>query len=101
MLIRPGIEVPDAQLASLCARFHVAQLLVFGSSARGDFGTDSDVDLLVEFQPDAPIGLIGFAALRRELSTLMLASVDLVSKRGLNATIKGRVLQEARELYAA
>jgi predicted nucleotidyltransferase len=88
-------------IAKICARYKVAELLVFGSTARGDASQDSDIDLLVTFQSDAAIGLIGFNRLRRELEEGLGRKVDLVPKDGLKPIIRDEVLAEAQLLYAA
>ena len=95
------VQVSEERLAELCRRYYVQELSVFGSMARGDDRPDSDVDILVAFQPDAPIGLIEYARLMEDLSELMGRKVDLVSKKYLKPLIRGEVLQEARLLYAA
>jgi uncharacterized protein len=95
------VQVSDESLAELCRRYRVRELSLFGSMARGDNRPDSDIDILVEFQPNSGIGLIAYAGLMRELSDLMGRKVDLVSKKGLKALIRDEVLQEARLLYAA
>ena len=87
-------------IAKICARYKVAELSVFGSTVRGDAGRDSDIDLLVTFQPDAAIGLIAFNRLRRELEEGLGRRVDLVPKDGLKPIIRDEVLLEARLLYA-
>lgn len=101
MVLRPGITVSDDALAAICRRYHVHELALFGSSARGDFHPDSDVDVLVEFEPDARTGFLALGALQRELAELLHAKVDLVSKRGLNPIIRDPILKQARLLYAA
>jgi len=68
---------------------------------RGDHRADSDIDILVLFQPEAHIGLIAYADLMFALATLMGRKVDLVDKLGLKPMIRDEVLQEARLLYAA
>jgi predicted nucleotidyltransferase len=95
------VLVDGERLAELCRRYSVRELSVFGSMARGDFRPDSDIDVLVEFMPDAKIGLIAYAGLMLDLSELMGRKVDLVSKRGLKPLIRSSVLDEARLLYAA
>jgi predicted nucleotidyltransferase len=79
----------------------VAELSVFGSTARGNARPDSDIDLLVVFQPDAAVGLIAFNRLRRELEAALDRRVDLVPKDGLKPIIRDEVLSEAQVLYAA
>lgn len=101
MRIRSDIEVPEEELFALCRRFGVARLEVFGSSARGDFHPESDVDLLVEFLPGERIGLIRLARLQIELQSLLGHDVDLVPRRGLKPLIREQVLGESRALYAA
>lgn len=91
----------SAAIARICARYHVAELSVFGSTARGNAGPDSDIDLLVVFQPDAVVGLIAFNRFRRELETALGRRVDLVPRDGLKPIIRDEVLSEAQVLYAA
>ena len=67
MTIAPGIPVPDAEVAAICKRYQVRKLSVFGSAARGEMRSDSDVDLLVDFHPDARIGLLELGRLWRSL----------------------------------
>lgn len=82
-------------------QYHVVELSVFGSTARGSARTDSDIDLIVAFEPDAPIGLIAFNRLRRELEGTLGRRVDLVPKDGIKPLIREDVLSEAQILYAA
>jgi predicted nucleotidyltransferase len=89
------------QLASLCRRHRVRELAVFGSVARGAARPDSDVDLLVEFEPEARIGFIALAQLTRELQDLFERPVDVVTKGGLHPRIRDAVLAEAEVLFAA
>ncbi len=77
------------------------EISVFGSAIHGQMRPDSDIDLLVEFQPDAEIGLLEHAGLMLDLSELLGRRVDLVSKRGLKPAIRDLVLREARAIYAA
>jgi predicted nucleotidyltransferase len=93
---------PDALKAikSLCQRYQVQELSIFGSALREDFRTDSDVDLLVEFEPEAQIGFVTLARMQRELSAILNRSVDLVPKGGLKAKIRGSVISSAKVLYA-
>ncbi len=95
------MEVDQTQLRDLCRRYSVRELAVFGSAARGEMRPDSDIDLLVEFLPDAEIGLLEHAGLMLDLSDLLGRKVDLVSKRGLKPLIRDSILREARPVYAA
>lgn len=96
-----GIEIPGEALAELCRKHHVRELALFGSMARGEARPESDIDLLVEFEPDAVVGFIGFAGLQEELTELLGKRVDLVPKKGLKAAIRGHVLTETVVVYAA
>jgi predicted nucleotidyltransferase len=95
------VHVDAVELADLCRKYFVRELSLFGSAVRGEMRPDSDIDLLVEFLPDAEIDLVDYASLMLELSQLIGRKVDLVSKRGLKPLIRPFVLQEARSLYAA
>ena len=94
-------QVDETKLVDLCQRYHVRELSVFGSAARGEMRPDSDIDLLVEFIPGAKVDLVDYAGLMLDLSGLFGRKVDLVSKKGLKPLIRASVLSEARLLYAA
>jgi hypothetical protein len=95
------ISIPTEQLESLCHRWKIRELSLFGSLFKGDFQSESDADLLVEFEPDATMGFMGLSALQREFSSIFGRPVDLVSKRGLNPVIRDEVLKQRRILYAS
>ena len=95
------VEVDEGKLAEVCRRYGVRELSVFGSAARGETQPESDIDLLVEFLPEAEPGLLDHAGLMLDLSELLGRKVDLVSKNGLKPLIRDSVIQEARRLYAA
>jgi predicted nucleotidyltransferase len=97
----PNIDIDAVQLAAVCRRFQVERLAVFGSAARGEMRPDSDVDLLVEFRPEAEIGFIEYAGLMLALSELLGRKVDLVSKPALRPLLRDAILSEALPLYAA
>jgi predicted nucleotidyltransferase len=97
----PTIDIDAAQLAAVCRRFQVERLAVFGSAARGEMRPDSDVDLLVEFRPEAEIGFIEYAGLMLALSELLGRKVDLVSRPALKPLLRDAILSEALPLYAA
>ena len=88
-------------MALICSRYGVRELSAFGSAVTGGFSETSDIDLLVEFQPDAKIGFIALARMQRELSALFQRKVDLVPKSGLKAAIRQAVISSAELLYAA
>src|SRR5438309_1582855 len=95
------IELPVVAIAEICRRYGVRELSVFGSAARGELRVESDIDLLVEFEPEARVGLIKFARISRELEAALGSRVDLVTKRGLKPYVRTEVLREARLVYAA
>ena len=94
-------QLPIREIERLCKQYRVRELSVFGSVARGEARPASDVDLLVDFQPDARIGLLDYAGLLNALTDVVGRKVDLVSKQGLKPTIRDDVLREARVIYAA
>ena len=100
MTIAKGIELPDAQVVEICRRYRVRELSVFGSAARGAMRPDSDVDLLVDFLPEARPGLLGLSAMMREFSVLLGRRVDLAVKPALKPLIRLEVLSEAQVIYA-
>ena len=75
--------------------YGVKSIRLFGSVARGQAGAGSDVDLLVEFEPSAHIGLFEFSRLRRELSLLLKCEVDLATPEALHKGIRENILREA------
>jgi len=101
MTLSSGIVLPVDSIRELCLRYHVKELSVFGSAARGDMRADSDIDVMVEFEPGARIGLLKFEALSEELEVLLARKVDLVTKHGLKPWIRPHALKEARIVYAA
>ncbi|CAN5572986.1 hypothetical protein BH20ACT2_BH20ACT2_03650 [soil metagenome] len=68
MEIRPGVDVDDAALGAFAARRAIRRLAAFGSVLRTDFRPDSDIDLLVEFEPGQAPGLLGVAAMELPIS---------------------------------
>jgi predicted nucleotidyltransferase len=95
------LQVDDAALAEVCRRYNVKELSVFGSAVRGEMRPDSDIDMMVEFEPGARVGLIKFESLAEELETLAGRRVDLVTRRGLKPWVRPAVLKDARVVYAA
>jgi predicted nucleotidyltransferase len=98
--MNPRIAVDRDQIAEFCRRHHIRRLALFGSVLRPDFRPDSDVDVLVEFEPGTFVGF-GIVAMEDELSQLLGRKVDLVTSRALNRRIRDRVLGEAQTQYVA
>jgi hypothetical protein len=101
MTIAPGVILPESEVAVICRRYQVRELALFGSAARGELRPDSDIDLLVEFLPEAEVDLVEHLAAERELSELLGRKVDLVSKRALRNVLREEVLSQACYIYAA
>jgi len=100
-MVASNVSIPIAALESICKRYRVFELSIFGSALRDDFRPDSDIDLLVQFEPSAQIGFLALAALQRELSELAGRKVDLIPKAGLKPLIRDSILSSARVLYHA
>jgi len=100
-MARVSIPIPTAQLAEFCRRNHIRQLALFGSVLREDFSPNSDVDVLVEFEPGAAIGMMALSRMQRELSELLSRPVDLVPRSGLKPVIRDSVLASAVDVYVA
>ena len=95
------IPVQYRQLSGFCRRYHVLRLALFGSVLRDDFRPDSDVDVLVAFEPEARVGFVTLSRMQRELSELFKRPVDLVPMDGLKPVIRESVLSSAQDVYAA
>ncbi|MBP7830948.1 MAG: nucleotidyltransferase family protein [Kiritimatiellae bacterium] len=95
-----GIEIPRDRLKAFCIHNGIRRLALFGSVLRNDFRPESDVDVLVEFQPGVHVGL-AFVRLQEDLSVLLGRRVDLNTPAGLSKYFRGEVLQEAEEVYVA
>jgi len=98
---RVKIRVPKKELADFCRRYNVQKLALFGSVLGNNFRADSDVDVLVSFQPNAKIGFITFSRMQRELAELFNRPVDLVPMDGLKPVIRASVLSNIEEVYAS
>jgi len=83
----------------MCRRYGVKELSLFGSAVHGKMGPDSDIDIMVEFEPGVRVGLIKFESLVDELAALAGRRVDLVTKRGLKRGTH-EVLKDYRVIYA-
>ena len=98
----PARIQPEAErLAEFCRRRHIRKLAVCGSVLRDDFRPDSDIDVLIEFDPDSRPGMVGLHELEEELSKLYgRHRIDLLNPKYLNRRIRERLLQEAEVLFA-
>lgn len=83
----------------LCEKYHVRRLDLFGSRAKGTARDGSDVDLLVQFEPEHIPGLLGFLAFQNELAALLGEDVDLISSGGLSPYMADEILASRSPLY--
>lgn len=79
-------------------KYMVKNIGIFGSFVRGEENSDSDLDILIEFEAEANIGLLGFIEIENKLSELLGVKVDLVEKTALKPRIRGHILNEV--IYA-
>lgn len=95
------IALDREKIAVFCRQQHVRRLALFGSALREDFGPESDIDVLVEFEPGHTPGLLGIARLERELSAIFGGrKVDLRTPEDLSPYFREEVLKEAQVQYA-
>jgi hypothetical protein len=94
-------EIPKDKIAEFCRSWHIKWMACFGSAVRDDFGPESDVDVLVEFESGHTPGL-EIIDIEEELSSILGGrKVDIVNPKYLNRRIKDRVLDEAEAVYEA
>lgn len=94
-----GLKIPYSDLAAFCRRHHIKSLALFGSVLRDDFGPNSDIDVLVEFQPGKTPGFFTIAEMEYELSPLFgNRKVDLRTPQDLSHFFRDRVVREAMVL---
>lgn len=97
----PHVSIDRDAVSAFCRRHHIARLALFGSVLRDDFGPDSDVDVLVEFQAGHVPGF-NFVSIEREFSGLLRGRrVDMVTPKFLNLRIRDQILSSAEALYVA
>lgn len=101
MELVPGIVVDDEALHAFCRANGVRRLGLFGSALRGGFRPDSDIDLLVEFEPERTPGLLRIAGLELQLGELLGRDVDLRTPGDLSRHFRDEVSASARVLYDA
>ena len=89
------IPVDQERIAAFCRGHHILRLAFFGSVLRDDFRADSDVDVLVEFEPGLPYGYFHIFSLQDRLAELLGNRVDLVTLNGLRSEVRDEVVREA------
>jgi len=97
--------VPQAEISEFCERWQIAELALFGSVLRSDFGPESDLDLLVTFSADASWGLLDHHRMKEELEMLLGREVDLLTRKAVeqsrNWLRRREILSTAQVVYAA
>ena len=100
-----ALDIAEGYIAGYCRKWMIAELMVFGSAAREELRDDSDLDLLVTFEPEADWSLIDHVAMTEELSALVGRPVDLVTRRSVerspNQIRRQAILSSARPYYVA
>jgi uncharacterized protein len=96
-----SLTILPEQLAAFCRKHGIRRLAVFGSALRDDFRPESDVDVLVEFEPGAKRGMLRLAAMELELGEMLGRKVDLNTPGFLSEYYRDRVVREAEVLYDA
>ncbi len=96
------IEVDEKQIAQFCRKWKIKEFALFGSVLRDDIGPDSDVDVVVAFEPDAPWSLFEWGDMTEELKRIFGREVHLVEKEGLRDPFRRHAILTAKEvIYAA
>lgn len=95
------VQVPHGALEDFCSKHHVRKLSFFGSVLREDFRPESDIDVLVEFDPEHVPGFFTFGAMELELTEILGRPVDLHTPASLSPYFRDRVLEEAFVEYDA
>jgi len=104
-MARIQVEIPQDKIADFCRRHRIRQMSIFGSALREDFGSESDIDVLVSFAPDARVSLFDLVAMQNELASILGREVDLVERSAIeqseNYIRRGRILSSLEPLYVA
>lgn len=101
MTVAALTHLPSGDLATICQHHGIHKLSVFGSRLKGTARPDSDLDLLVEFEPGRVPGLIGLSSIEIELTEALGIKVDLRTAQELSPYFREEVLQQAQVAYAA
>ena len=98
-MLTQNIAIPQDDIVDFCQRYHIQRLAFFGSVLRTDFGPDSDVDILVEFEPGHTPGLITLAGIEIELSVILNRKADIRTPADLSRYFRQDVIENARVVY--
>jgi predicted nucleotidyltransferase len=94
-----NLSVPRKQIQIFCQRHHIRRMSFFGSVLRDDFGPESDIDVLVEFEEGARVTLFDMVDMQDELAALLGRHIDLATPDGLNRHLQADVLAHAQVIY--
>ena len=94
------VTAPKKQVEEFCKKYYIRRLSLFGSVIRPDFKPESDIDVLVEFEPGYKVGLLKMAHMENELSTLLGRKVDLRTPGDLSPYFRQDVIENAEVQYA-
>jgi uncharacterized protein len=100
-LMELPIQIDQERLAEFCRRSHIRRLSLFGSVLTDRFGPDSDVDVLVDYEPGAKVTLVDMAGQEIELTQLVGRKVDLRTPEDLSRYFRTQVLATAVVQYAS
>ncbi len=98
-MVNKQVTIPVTELVEFCQRHLIRKLSVFGSALRDDFSSNSDVDILVEFEPDAHISFFDMVTMEMELTDMMGRKVDFRTPQELSRYFRQKVLDTAEVLY--
>jgi uncharacterized protein len=93
------IDIPYDAIRAFCQKYPIRRLSLFGSVLRDDFGPDSDIDVLVEFKPNAPVTYFDIAGMQEELKDVFGREIDLGTPESLKTLFREKVLGQALEIY--
>ncbi|MGB6065177.1 MAG: nucleotidyltransferase family protein [Desulfomonilaceae bacterium] len=92
--------IPNDLIEDFCRKHYIRKLSIFGSYLREDFGPESDIDFLVEFDPEHIPGLLEIAGMEIELSKMLGRKVDLMTAQDLSRYFRDEVVAQAEVQYA-
>ena len=97
--MQANLTIPTESLRAFCLRHPVHRLALFGSVLRDDFGPDSDIDVLIEFEPDAGVTYLDLVTMQDELRAVLGRRVDRLTPGALSHYFRERVLATAETIY--
>ncbi len=96
------LVIPEEKIGRFCRQYHIRKLSLFGSALRQELRPDSDIDFLVEFDPEHIPGLLALARMERELSVILGGrKVDLRTPEDLSRYFRQQVMETAKVTYAS